>query len=199
MREIAAAGYLITAAIYFYTWLRPVGGEKNEMLQWVSFGKLGPSEFVSLHAATLLGAVVLGRADDARGDDLGWLFWGMAAMYALFGVGAYLFHRSHRALIGFYVLLLIRGGQFFMISPDSVDEMRATVLKNFLMTVPFMLLVAGISMADDMLTPWQEGFLRATSLRERLWRGRALLFTVAYYLLWAVAEWKWPERISQSG
>jgi hypothetical protein len=195
MRELAVGGYLVTVVIYLYTWLRPVGGSQNDVLQWVSFGKLGPAEFVSLHAATLLGAIVLGRADDASGE-LGWLFWGMAGVYALFGLGAYLMHRSHRALIGFYVLLVIRGAQFFVISPDNVDAMRATVLKNFLMSMPFMLLVAGISTADNMLTPWQEAFLKSTTLRERIVRGRAILFTTAYYALWAYVELKWPDEIS---
>ena len=59
------------------------------------------------------------------------------------------------------------------------------------------LTVAGISMSDDLLDPWQNAFVRSKTLLQRIWRGKPLLFVTAYYALWAVVEWKWPARIAQ--
>lgn len=75
------------------------------------------------------------------------------------------------------------------------DVMRATVVKNFLMTVPVIALTGAISMSDDGLRPWQEDFRKASTLGRRLWKGKPLLYAAAYYLLWTFVEMKWPERM----
>jgi len=197
MRQIIAAGYAFTALLYLAAWWNPSGEARQGLVQWVSFTKLCLAEFLSLHAATLLGALVLANVLGDTDQELGPIFWAMLGFYALLAVGGYLFHRSHRALIGFYMLIVLRGAEFFSVGAPEPDVMRATVVKNFMMSVPMMFLVAGISMSDDMLTPWQESFARAQTIGQRLWRGRPLLFVVAYYLLWALVELKFPERMTQ--
>jgi hypothetical protein len=199
MRTIVAAGYAFTALLYAWAWLAPSGKTSRGLIEWVSFSRLPLAEFLSLHAATLLGAFLLvNETERGRDEPLGMIFWALLAFYALLAVGAYLFHRSHRVLLGFYLTLGLRGAQFFSLGAPEPDVMRSEVLKNFLMSVPMMLLVAGISMSDDLLTPWQEGFQRpGASLRQRLWRGKPLLFVTAYYLLWAFVESKWPLRIAK--
>ena len=80
-----------------------------------------------------------------------------------------------------------------------MDELRAAVLKNLAMTVPMFLLVAAIAFGDDLFTPWQERFTRATSLWQRIVQGRALLFVTVYYIVWAFVELKWPSGSANSG
>jgi len=200
MQSLVVAGYVLSALLYASVWLNPSGGLRNDMLQWVSMPKLGLTEFLSVHAATLLGAVVLAGTEDRAGDPFPTIFWALAAFYAALAVGAWMFHKSRRALVGFYLLLAIRSVQFFSLGAPDADVMRAEVLKNFLMSVPMMLLVAGIVMSDDGLTPWQERFLReGATVWQRVKRGRALLFVTAYYLLWALTESKWPQAITVDG
>jgi hypothetical protein len=43
--------------------------------------------------------------------------------------------------------------------------------------------------------PWQEGFLKSNGLWQRIWRGKPILYVVAYYLAWAAVEWYWPPAI----
>jgi hypothetical protein len=197
MQAPVVIGYVVSAAWYFAAWLSPTSGAAPGLVKWVTFDKLCLAEFLSIHAATLLAAVTMARASGEEGANFPLLFWGLLLFYGLLAGGAYLFHRSGQVLAGFYLMLAIRGVQFFSLGHADVDELRAVVLKNFLMSVPMMLLVAGIAMSDDMLTPWQDAFLRATSVVQRVVRGRALLFVIVYYLLWALIEWKWPRRISK--
>ena len=193
----AVIGYVISAGLYFVAWLNPAAGVAPGLIKWVAFDKICLAEFLSLHAATLLAAVTMARASGEEGANFSYLFWGLLIFYGAMAGGAYLFHRSFEVLMGFYLMLAIRGVQFFSLGSADVDELRAVVLKNFVMTVPMFLLVAGIAFGDDLFTPWQERFAKATSLWQRIAQGRALLFVTAYSLIWAVVEWKWPLRISK--
>lgn len=193
----AIGGYAVSAALYFLAWLSPASGAGPGLLKWVAFDKLCLAEFLSIHAATLLAAVTMARASGEKGGNFPLIFWALLAFYAAMAGGAYLFHRSAQILVGFYLMLAIRGVQFISLGSANVDELRSTVVKNLAMTVPMFLLVGAIAMGDDLFTPWQERFTRATSLWQRIAQGRALLITTAYYLIWAFVEWKWPPRISQ--
>jgi hypothetical protein len=193
MRNGAVIGYLISAALYFRTWWNPYLGSGQRLITWVTFDRLGLAEFLSCHASTLLAAVALSTQMEATDPSLQRVFWGLIALYAVLGSGAYLFYRDHEVLLGFYLMLAIRALQLISIRHADVDAMRAQVLKNFAMTAAMMLLVAGIAMSDGVLTT----FLRnQSSVWRKLVAGRPLLFVVAYYLLWALVEWKWPLRIA---
>ncbi|MBL9201504.1 MAG: hypothetical protein JNL39_13430 [Opitutaceae bacterium] len=197
MQVSAVIGYVVSAGLYFGAWLNPAWGMGPGLMKWVAFEKICLAEFLSIHAATLLAAVSLARASGEPGANFSFLFWGLLAFYATMAGGAYLFHRSFEVLAGFYLMLAIRGVQFFSLGTADVDELRAVVVKNFVMTVPMFLLVAGIAFGDDLFTPWQERFAKAASLWQRIVQGRALLIVTAYYLVWAVVELKWPQRISK--
>ncbi len=197
LQTFVVGGYLVSALFYASVLVNPTGGLRSGLLSWVSMNRLGLTEFLSVHAATMLGAFVLVNAEDKSGEPFGAIFWVLAAFYAAMAIGAWSFHRSSRALAGFYLIIAVRGVQFFSLGEPDADVMRSEVVKNFLMSMPMMLLVAGISMSDDGLTPWQQRFTReGSSLWERLKHGRALVFVSAYYALWAFVEYKWPERIS---
>jgi hypothetical protein len=193
----AVLGYVVSALLYFSAWLVPAWGAGPGLMKWVAFDKICLAEFLSIHAATLLAAVSLARASGEPGANFSILFWGLLAFYAAMAGGAYLFHRSFEILIGFYLMLAIRGWQFFSLGSADVDELRAVVVKNFVMTVPMFVLVGAIALGDDLFTPWQERFAKAASLWERIVQGRALLFVTAYYLVWAFVELKWPQRMSK--
>jgi hypothetical protein len=193
----AIIGYLISAALYFGAWLNPASGAAPGLMKWVAFDKICLAEFLSIHAATLIAAVTMARASGDGGADVPMIFWVLLLFYGAMAGGAYLFHRSGQVLVGFFLMLAIRGVQFVSLRGADVDELRAVVLKNFMMTVPMFLLVAGIAFGDDLFTPWQERFQRATSLWQRITQGRALLFVTAYYLIWAFVELKWPQRIGK--
>lgn len=197
MQLFAVIGYVASAGLYFIAWVNPAWGAGPGLMKWVAFDKICLAEFLSIHAATLLAAVSMARASGEPGANFSILFWGLLAFYAAMAGGAYLFHRSFEVLLGFYLMLAIRGWQFFSLGSADVDELRAVVVKNFVMTVPMFLLVAAIAMGDDLFTPWQERFAKATSLWQRVVQGRALLFVTAYYLVWALVEWKWPLRMSK--
>jgi hypothetical protein len=197
LQALVVGGYLVSALLYASVLANPTGGLRSGLLSWVSMNRLGLTEFLSVHAATLLGAFVLVSAEGGSDEPHGAIFWVLAAFYAAMAIGAWAFHRSSRALAGFYLLIAVRGVQFFALGEPDADVMRSEVLKNFLMSVPMMLLVAGMSMSDDGLTPWQERFQRdGRTLWGRIKHGRALLFVTGYYALWAFVEYKWPERIS---
>jgi len=186
-------GYLISAALYLRTWWNPDLGSGRKLIKWVAFEKLGLAEFLSCHAATLLGAVAMTTQMEETDVSLQRIFWALIGLYVVLGSGAYLFHRDHRVLMGFYLTLGIRSLQLISMRYADVDTMRAQVLKNFVMTGAMMFLVAGIAMSDNVL----DTFLNSqSSLRQKIVRGRPLLFVVAYYLLWALIEWKWPLRIA---
>jgi hypothetical protein len=197
MKHFVIIGYALSAALYLAAWWNPAFGAKNGLIQWVSFSRLALAEFLSLHAATLLGAIVLAGKLEPNSAELGPIFWVMLAAYGAFALMGYLFHRSHRALFALYLLLAIRCAQFLSVGSLEPDVMRAEVVKNFVMSAAMMLLVAGIAMGDDGFTPWQDAFARTTTWWGRVWKGRPLLFAAAYYALWAFVEWKWPERMSQ--
>lgn len=195
MRNYLVAGYVLSAFLYFLACLVPRLGAVEGLVDWVSFAKLALTEFLTLHAATLLGAVVFASASTPDDPTFRTIFYAVAGFYVLMGAGAFLFHRSHKALVGFYILILVRLGEVLSLGGADVNVMRSTVVKNLTMSVPMMLLVAAISMSDDGLTPWQESFRRSGTLGRRLWRGKPLLITGAYYLLWACVELKWPESM----
>ena len=196
MQSFVVGGYALTAVLYLVTWWNPAGGLRNDLLQWVSFERLCLAEFLSVHAATLLGALVFAAYDGSAGEHWDLIFWAVAAFYGLMAIGAYVMHRSHRALFSFYLLVVLRASQLVLYRHPEPDVMRAEVLKNFLMFVPMMILVAIVTMSDDFGATWQEKFLKSTSPRQRIARGRPLLFVAAYYLLWAYVGLKWPERIT---
>lgn len=193
----AVIGYVASAVLYFGAWLNPAWGMGPGLMKWVAFEKICLAEFLSIHAATLLAAVTMARASGEKGANFSMIFWALLLFYAAMAGGAYLFHRSFEALAGFYLMLAIRGVQFFSLGSADVDELRALVVKNFVMTVPMFLLVAGIAFGDDLFTPWQERFAKVTSLWQRIVQGRALLFVTLYYLVWAFVELKWPQRMSK--
>ena len=199
MQSIVVAGYVATALFYALTWWRPEGGLRNDLLQWVAFERLCLAEFLSVHAATLLGALVFAAYDGPASEHWNTIFWAVAAFYGLMAVGAYLMHRSQRALFSFYLLLVMRASQLVVYKHPEVDVVRAEVLKNFLMFVPMMILVAVITLSDPWTGTWQERFLKSTTLGQRIKNGRALLFVTAYYLLWAYVELKWPDRMNEAG
>jgi len=196
MRNVIIAGYLASALLYLAAWANPRGDIRSGLVDWVSFTKLALAEFLSLHAATLLSALVLATRVGQSDQDLRLVFWALFAFYALLAIGAYLFHRSHRALVGFYLLLIVRGANFLSLRSPEADVMRSEVCKNLMMSAAMMLLIAVISMADDGLTPWQQAFANADTLWRRIWRGRPLIAVAVYYALWAFVELKFPERLA---
>jgi hypothetical protein len=193
MRNSAVIGYLVSAALYFRVWWNPSLGSGPKLIKWVAFERLGLAEFLSCHAATLLAAVAMTSQEEATDPSLQRIFWGLIALYAVLGSGAYLFHRDHGVLLGFYLMLAIRALQLISMRNADVDAMRATVLKNFVMTFMMMLMVAGIAMSDNVLDTFAR---HQSSLWQKLVTGRPLIFVVVYYLLWALIEWKWPLRIA---
>lgn len=196
MRNYFVAGYALSAFLYFLAWVNPRIGAVEGLVDWVAFERLALTEFLTLHAATLLGAVVFANADSPDDRTFRMIFYAVAGFYVLMGAGAFFMHRSHKALVGFYVLILVRFGEILSLGGADVNVMRSTVVKNLVMSAPMMLLVAGIAMSGDVFQPWQEKFRAATTLRSRLARGKPLLITSAYYLLWAYVEAKWPESMT---
>ena len=196
LQSLVVGGYAMTAVLYLVTWWNPAGGLRNDMLQWVSFERLCLAEFLSVHAATLLGGLVFAAQDGQANEHWDAIFWSVAAFYGLMAIGAYFMHRSHRALFSFYLLLVLRASQLVLYRHPDPDVMRAEVLKNLLMFVPMMILIAIVTMSDGFGASWQERFLKSDSPWQRVVRGRPLLVVVAYYLLWAYVELRWPERIT---
>src|ERR1041384_5709434 len=101
MRGPLIAGYLLTALLYANALWSPHTGVGESLVAWTTFTKLCLTEFLTMHAATLLGALVLADAIDPGAASFGSIFWALLAGYAALALGAYLMHRSHRALIGF--------------------------------------------------------------------------------------------------
>jgi hypothetical protein len=140
-----------------------------------------------MHAATLLGAISMSAVEEAD-PSIQRIFWALIAFYAVLGGGAYFMHRDHGVLLGFYLMLAIRGLNLISMRHGDVDMMRAQVLKNMVMTFAMMLMVAGMVMSD------QGGFGESGFGRKA---GRSVIFVVGYYLVWALIEWKWPLRIAK--
>jgi hypothetical protein len=197
LQASAVVGYVVSAGLYLCAWVNPASGAGPGLIKWVAFDKICLAEFLSIHAATLLAAVTMARASGEEGANFPMIFWVLLLFYGMMAGGTYLFHRSSQVLAGFYLMLALRGVQFFSLGNADVDELRAVVLKNFVMTAPMFLLVAGIAFGDDLFTSWQERFQRATSVWQRVVHGRPLLFVTAYYLVWAYVEMKWPQRIGK--
>lgn len=197
MRIITVLGYTFSVFLYLMAWWNPAIGAGEGLVRWVAFEKLCLAEFLTCHATTLLGGFALAAELESNEEHFGLVFWILVGCYFLLGSLAYFFHRDSQALIGFYLILAIRGSQFLSLSNPDPDVMRAQVVKNFAMTVPMMFLVGAISMSDDVLGPWQNRFMQGHStFVQKIVNGRPLLFVAAYYLLWAFVEWKWPLRMA---
>jgi len=190
-------GYIATALLYFAAWLNPRFGAGERLIGWVTFEKLCLTEFLSCHAITLLAGTALAMHMEGSSKEFARIFWGLIIFYFIMGTAAYLFHRDHRALIGFYAILATRGLGILSLQTADEDMMRAEVLKNLLMFFPMMILIGAISFGDGSGTSWRETFIQGRlGFVEKLTQGRNLLFVAAYYILWAFLAWKWPLRIA---
>jgi hypothetical protein len=197
MRITSVLGYAFTAFLYLLAWWNPSIGAGEGLVRWVAFEKLCLAEFLTCHAVTLLGAFALATELEPGDENFRRIFWILVGFYFLLGGAAYFFHRDNQALVGFYLVLAIRGLQFLSLRLPDPDVMRAQVVKNFAMIVPMFFLVGARSLSDDGLTPWQRAFMQGHStFGQKIVRGLPLLVVAAYYLLWAVMEWKWPARIA---
>ena len=195
MRITAVLGYIVAAFMYLRVWWNPSLGEG--LVGWVAFEKLCLTEFLTCHAITLLGAFAMAAEMDPSDQNFKLIFWMIAGFYLVLGGGAYFFHQDTQALMAFYLMLALRASQFLNLRNPDIDVMRAQVVKNFAMFVPMMLLVVAIVLSDDVGNAWQIRFLRSHStLVQKIWNGKPLLFVTAYYLLWAVVEWKWPASMA---
>ena len=194
----SALGYIIAALLYFSAWLNPRFGVGEKLIGWVSFEKLCLTEFLSCHAITLLAGTAMAMQE--RGSkEMAQIYWGLIAFYFVMGTAAFLFHRDHRALLGFYVILVTRGLGALSLRTVDLDMMRAEVLKNFVMFFPMMLLIAAIAFGEGGIrSSSQEAFIQGRlGFFDKISQGRNLLFVAAYYLLWAFVAWKWPLRIAK--
>jgi hypothetical protein len=192
-------GYVVTALLYFAAWLNPQFGTGERLIGWVAFNKLCLTEFLSCHAVTLLAGTAMVMHMEGGSEELTRIFWGLFIFYFILGTFAYLFHRDHGALIGFYAILVTRGLGVLSLQTADEDMMRAEVLKNVLMFFPMMILIAVLSFGQGFGASWQEIFIRGRlGFVEKISQGRNLLFVTAYYLLWAFVTWKWPLRIANN-
>jgi hypothetical protein len=196
----SAFGYVVTALLFFAAWLFPRFGPGEKLIAWVSFEKLCLMEFLSCHAITLLAGAALVTQTEGDSEDLKHMFWGLIGFYFILGTATYFFHRDHSALIGFYAILVTRGFVMLSLQTADADMMRAELLKNLVMFVPMMFLVAAISIGDGAMGPsWRETFVAdSLGLIQKISKGWPLLLVTAYYLLWALVGWKWPLRIASN-
>ena len=195
----SALGYGITAFLFFGAWLNPRFGAGEKLIGWVSFEKLCLTEFLSCHAITLLAGTALAMEMEGGSKEFARIYWGLIIFYFVMGTAAFLFHRDHRALLGFYVILVTRGFGILSLQSADQDMLRAEVLKNLTMFAPMMLLIAAISFGDGAIrSSSQEAFMQGRlGFFEKISQGRNLLFVVAYYILWAFVTWKWPPSIAK--
>lgn len=197
MRIITVLGYTFSAFLYLMAWWNPAIGAGEGLVRWVAFEKLCLTEFLTVHATTLLGAIALAAQLEKSEETFALIFWICVGFYFVLGGGAYLFHQDRGALLGFYLMLAIRGSQLLSLQTPDPDVMRAQVIKNFAMIVPLFFLVGFISISDDLFSSWQSTFIQGhLSFVQKIVKGRDLLVVTAYYLLWAFVEWKWPLRIA---
>lgn len=56
MRTYFVAGYALSALLYLAAWANPSLPAVEGLVDWVAFTKLPLTEFLTLHAASLLGA-----------------------------------------------------------------------------------------------------------------------------------------------
>jgi hypothetical protein len=195
----SALGYGITALLYFGAWLNPRFGAGEKLIGWVSFEKFCLTEFLSCHAITLLAGTALAMQIEGGSKEFTRIYWGLIIFYFVMGTAAFLFHRDHRALLGFYVILATRGLGVMSLQSADQDMMRAEVLKNLVMFVPMMLLIAAIAFGDGGIrSSAHEAFIQGRlGFFKKISQGRNLLFVVAYYTLWAFVTWKWPHSIAK--
>ncbi len=188
-------GYVVTALVYFLAWVNPKIGTGERLIGWVTFNKFCLTEFLSCHAITLLAGTALAAQMEGGSKEFMRIFWGLLAFYFIMGTFAYLFHRDHGALIGFYAILVTRGLGVLSLQTADQDMMRAEVLKNLVMFAPMMLLIAALAFGDG---SWREAFIQGRlGFVQKIVQGRALLYVAAYYFLWAFMAWKWPIRIAK--
>ncbi len=195
MRVSSIFGYLVTAFLYFAAWLNPQFLTGEKMIRWLTFNKFCLTEFLSCHAVTLLAGTALAAQMEGGSKEFMRIFWGLLAFYFVMGTFAYLFHRDHGALIGFYAILVTRGLGVLSLQTADQDMMRAEVLKNLVMFVPMMLLIAALAFGDG---SWRETLIQGRlSFAQKIAQGRTVLYVVGYYVLWAFMAWKWPIRIAK--
>jgi hypothetical protein len=195
----SALGYGITALLYLGAWLNPRLGPGEKLIGWVSFEKLCLTEFLSCHAITLLAGTALAMQMEGGSKEFSRIYWGLIIFYFVMGTATFLFHRDHRALLGFYVILATRGLGILSLQSADQDMLRAEVLKNLVMFFPMMLLISAISFGDGGIrSSSQEAFIQGRlGFFEKISQGRNLLFVAAYYILWAFLTWKWPPSIAK--
>ena len=178
-------------------WSNPRFGTGEKLIGWVTFDKFCLMEFLSVSRYHPPGRHRIGHAYGGWLKRVLRIFWGLIIFYFILGTSAYLFHRDHGALIGFYAILVTRGLGILSLQTADQDMLRAEVLKNMLMFVPMMILVGVLSFGDGFGTSWRETFIQGRlGFVEKIVQGRNLLFVTAYYILWAVVTWKWPLRIA---
>ncbi len=188
-------GYLATALVYFLAWINPKIGTGERLIGWVTVNKFCLTEFLSCHAITLLAGTALAAQMEGGSKEFMRIFWGLLAFYFVMGTFAYLFHRDHGALIGFYAILATRAFSILSLQTADADMMRAELLKNLVMFVPMMLLIAALAFGDG---SWREAIIGGRlGFAQKIVQGRALLYVAAYYVLWAFMAWKWPIRIAK--
>ncbi len=188
-------GYVGTALVYFLAWVNPKIGTGERLIGWLTFNKFCLTEFLSCHAITLLAGTALAAQMEGGSKEFMRIFWGLLVFYFVMGTFAYLFHRDHGALIGFYAILVTRGLGILSLQTADQDMMRAEVLKNMVMFAPMMLLIAALAFSDG---SWREAFVQGRlGFVQKIVQGRALLYVAAYYVLWAFMAWKWPLRIAK--
>jgi hypothetical protein len=196
----SALGYVVTGLLFFAAWMFPRFGPGEKLIAWVAFDKLCLMEFLSCHAITLLAGTALVTQTESGSEDLKHMLWGLVGFYFILGTSTYFIHRDHSALIGFYAILVTRGFVILSLQTADADVMRAELLKNLVMFVPMMLLLMAITFGgEDMGPSWRETFVAdSLGLIQKISKGWPLLLVTAYYLLWALVEWKWPLRIASN-
>ena len=153
---------------------------------------------------TLLAGTAMATKMSGGSAEYAQVFWGLIVFYALMAGAAFLMHRSHMALLGFYMTLAARAFSVASLHSPDEDMMRAEVLKNMTMFPAMMLLIAGIAFTErPEEVPGDQGLLQQDSgggfsgLLRKIRSGRTILFVVSYYLLWVVVTWTWPFRVEQ--
>ncbi len=188
-------GYVATAFLYFLAWVNPKIGTGERLISWLTVNKFCLTEFLSCHAVTLLAGTALAVQMEGGSKEFMRIFWGLLAFYFIMGTAAYLFHRDHGALIGFYAILVTRGLGVLSLQTADQDMLRAEVLKNLVMFAPMMLLIAALAFGDG---SWRDAIIQGRlGFFQKIVQGRALLYVAAYYALWAFMAWKWPLRIAK--
>src|SRR5205809_5705105 len=101
MRITIVLGYLFSAFLYFRAWWNPYVAPGKGLVQWTTFEKLCLSEFLTVHATTMLGGFALGAKVGDTDEHYDVIFWFLFAVYVAFGASLYLYHRNIQVLLGF--------------------------------------------------------------------------------------------------